>query len=150
METLRARGVLVNKDSALGSVILSGHSGGYHVMAAIAERGGLPANVREIWLFDALYGETEKFLTWQKQQNGRLRNIYTDSGGTTNETARALALLHSRGMNDMLVAEDTRVPTVALQAIRIVFLHTDMTHNEVFARRGTFGQFLKTSGLQNK
>jgi D-alanyl-D-alanine carboxypeptidase/D-alanyl-D-alanine-endopeptidase (penicillin-binding protein 4) len=149
MTTLRARGVLANKDSALGSVVLAGHSGGYHVMAGIADRGGLPANVKEIWLFDALYGETEKFLAWQKQQNGRLLNIYTDGGGTTNETARAMRLLDEAGTK-FLATEYAAIKSDELQSNRVVFLHTDMTHNEVFAKRGTFGQFLKTSGLQNK
>ena len=149
MATLRARGVLANNDSAPGSVILAGHSGGYHVMSAIAERGGLPANVKEIWLFDALYGETEKFLAWQKQQNGRLLNIYTDGGGTTNETARAMRLLEEAGTK-FLATEYAAIKSDELRSNRVVFLHTDMTHNEVFARRGTFGQFLKTSGLQNK
>jgi hypothetical protein len=149
MDTLRERNILKSKYSALENIILSGHSGGYHVMAAIADRGGLEHEVKEIWLFDALYGETEKFLTWQKQQNARLLNIYTDGGGTTNETARAMRLLDEAGTK-FLATEYATVKADELQTNRIVFLHTDMTHNEVFAKRGTFGQFLKSSGLKDK
>ena len=149
MATLRARGVLVNKDSTPGSVILSGHSGGYHVMSAIVERGGLESQVKEAWLFDALYGETEKFLTWQKENNGRLLNIYTDNGGTKGNSEQAMALLRSRGV-ELLAKEDSQVTPEELKTNRVAFLHTDMTHNDVVARRGTFGQFLKTSSLQNK
>ncbi len=42
-----------------GRVVLSAHSGGYRAAAAMAQRGG--ANVREIYLFDALYGELDAF-----------------------------------------------------------------------------------------
>ena len=149
MTVLNARGILTSKYSALENVILSGHSGGYHVMAAIAENGELDGNLREIWLFDALYGGTKNFLSWQKEKNGRLLNIYTDGGGTTNETAKAMRSLDEAGTK-FLATEDSAIKPEELQTNRVVFLHTDMTHNEVFARRGTFGQFLKTSGLQNK
>lgn len=149
MATLRARGGLANKDSAVGSILLSGHSGGYHVMSAIVERGGLTAQVKEAWLFDALYDGITNFVTWQKENNGRLLNIYTDNGGTKGNSEQAMALLHSRGVK-FLATEDSAIKPEELQTNRIVFLHTDLTHNEVFARRGTFGQFLKTSGLQNK
>ena len=149
MDVLRERNILKSKYSALEGVILSGHSGGYHVMAAIAECGGLDSQLREVWLFDALYGGTENFLAWQKEHNGRLLNIYTDGGGTTNETARAMRLLDEAGVK-FLATEDSAIKPEELQTNRVVFLHADMTHNEVFARRGTFGQFLKTSGLQNK
>ena len=149
MTTLRLRGILTSKYSALDKIIIAGHSGGYHVMAAILDRGGLEGEVKEAWLFDALYGGTTDFLMWQKNQNGRLLDIYTDNGGTTNETASAKKMLGERGVN-FLATEAGNVTTAELQTNRVVFLHTDMTHNEVVAKRGTFGQFLKTSCLKNK
>ncbi|MEI9961819.1 MAG: hypothetical protein WDM76_12005 [Limisphaerales bacterium] len=57
-------------NSEIGNIILSGHSGGYHVMAAILDRGGLSDKIKEAWLFDALYGGTENFVAWQKKENG--------------------------------------------------------------------------------
>src|ERR1019366_5798975 len=63
----------------IGNVIISGHSGGYHVMAAILDHGG--QKIREAWLFDALYGNTENFDAWQGSESGRLLDIYTDHGG---------------------------------------------------------------------
>ena len=70
---------------------MSGHSGGYHVMAAIVDHGGLSDKIKEVWLFDALYGGTDNFVTWQKSENGRLLDIYTDHGGTKEETETLMA-----------------------------------------------------------
>ena len=51
-------------------------------MAFILTRGGLTANIREVYLFDALYGQTEKFAHWIERSPGRLVDIYTAEGGT--------------------------------------------------------------------
>jgi hypothetical protein len=155
MEKLQAAGALEKGKVEIGKVIISGHSGGYHVMAAIVARGGLP--VREVWLFDALYGNTEDFLAWQLRENGRILNIYTDHGGTKDESetmmARYLSSLRlglTKERVGFFAAEETNGVLQNLATNKIVFLHTDLTHNEVIFRREEFRQFLKTSCLQDK
>jgi hypothetical protein len=70
-------------DPKLGIVCLAGHSGGYTSVAACLGRGGVP--VREVYLFDALYGEVAAFREWvlagkdpprerTRDQNGRSRH----------------------------------------------------------------------------
>ncbi len=49
------------KSSKIGKIILAGHSGAYHVISFCTMRGGLTKNISDIILFDALYGQTEKF-----------------------------------------------------------------------------------------
>ena len=142
--TLRQNSALKKTNFALGNIVLSGHSGGYHVMSAIVDRGGLP--VKEVWLFDALYGGTENFLAWSDRQHGRLVDIYTDHGGTTNETGRLMKLLKDRG-TPFLATEDSKVTPAELQTNHLVFLHTDMTHNDVVEKQKTFQLFLQTSRL---
>jgi hypothetical protein len=51
----------------------------------------------EVWLFDALYAGTDKFLAWLDQYHGRLLNLYTEHGGTKEETERLMATLKQRG-----------------------------------------------------
>jgi hypothetical protein len=51
---------LVNPSSKPGTIILSGHSGAYRVIAYILQNGGM--RIRETDLFDALYSETGKFI----------------------------------------------------------------------------------------
>ena len=149
--TLRARAGFTKNapDFSVGRIILSGHSGGYHVIAGILERGGLPKNADEVWLFDALYGQTDSYLKWSDQTRGRLLNIYTDHGGTKDESEKLQARLKTRGTS-IHAAEETALAADKLQAGQFVFLHTDLAHDDVLDKRHEFELFLKTSGLADR
>ena len=108
MRTLCANGVLTETNCRVGNIILSGHSGGYHVIAAILDHGGLPQHIREVWLFDALYGGTRNFIAWQKRTDGRLLDIYTDHGGTKAETEKLMAFYRAGGVR--FLPPGTRTP----------------------------------------
>src|ERR1035441_6442964 len=71
VETLRQKSALKKKGFAMGQIVLAGHSGGYEVISAIVDCGGLTERVREVWLFDALYAQTDKFLAWIDRHQGR-------------------------------------------------------------------------------
>jgi hypothetical protein len=148
MAKLQALGHLTNTNASIGRIILSGHSGGYHVIAAILNHGGLTDKVQEVWLFDALYGGTEDFVAWQKSGQGRLLDIYTDHGGTREETESLMSSLKNQGV-EYFAAEEANVLPGNLLTNRLIFLHTDMVHNDVVSKRCTFEDFLKTSCLQN-
>jgi len=143
--TLKQREVF-NKDFVLGDIILSGHSGGYLVMSAIVDRGGLTPHIKEVWLFDALYAQGDKFLAWSENPGGRLVNIFTDNGGTKARTEEMIATLKGQNKPTLLSTDET-VLGAELQTNQFIFLHTDMTHNEVVAERRTFQRFLETSCL---
>ena len=143
--TLQQRGLMKN-DSTCGDIILSGHSGGYQVIAAIVERGGLAVHVKEVWLFDALYGQAGKFLAWSESTGGRLIDIYTDGGGTKSRTEEMMTALTTQGTK-ILAATDQSAALEALKTNQFVFLHTDLGHNDVVAKRQTFRRFLETSRL---
>jgi hypothetical protein len=148
MEKLHATSVLTNSNSEIRNIILSGHSGGYHVMAEIINHGGLSEKIREVWIFDALYGNVENFVAWQKNGNGRLLDIYTDHGGTK-ENSEVLMVSYKTNGVSFFVSEDTNAVPENFLTNQIIFLHTDMIHNDVVGKRGTFEEFLKTSCLQN-
>ena len=147
--TLRARADLKTKDFSIGRIILSGHSGGYRVIAGILDRGGLPKNADEVWLFDALYGRTDSFLAWADRTRGRLLNIYTDHGGTKEESEKLQARLTARA-TPFLAAEETALTADALRQNQLVFIHTELAHAEVADKRGQFALFLKTSILADR
>jgi hypothetical protein len=146
IETLRQKSAPKLKNPVLRNILLSGHSGGYQVMAAILDRGGLSARVKEVWLFDALYAEADKFLTWCDRRQGRLINIYTDNGGTKDDSEAMMELLRTRDTG-FLAVEEAKVTEEKLKNARLVFLHTDVGHNDVLAKRETFCLFLRTSCL---
>jgi hypothetical protein len=147
--TLRTRADFITKDFSVGRIILSGHSGGYRVIAGILDRGGLQKNADEVWLFDALYGRTDSFLAWADRTHGRLINIYTDHGGTKEESEKLQARLTARA-TPFLAAEETALTADALRQNQLIFIHTDLAHAEVADKRHEFALFLRTSPLADR
>ncbi|HEX7632493.1 MAG TPA: hypothetical protein VF388_10190 [Lacunisphaera sp.] len=148
--TLRARDAFKGKNFSVGRIILSGHSGGYHVIAGILDRGGLDRNISEVWLFDALYGQTDSFVKWtERSLSGRLIDLYTDHGGTKEETEKLITHLRAQDTT-ILQAEEAQLEPSTLQGRHYVFIHTELTHNEVLDKRSQFARFLKTSLLADR
>lgn len=109
------------KSIKVGNIVLAGHSGAYRVISFCLMRGGLTQNILDVILFDAFYGQTEKFVHWIENFDGRFINIYTDNGGTKDETESL--------MDD-------------LAAWEIPYFNT-----EVISTRKQFKDYLKTSKL---
>jgi hypothetical protein len=146
VETLRQKSALKKNDFAIGQIVLSGHSGGYEVISAILDRGGLTEQVREVWLFDALYAQTERFLAWMDRKQGRFIGIYTERGGTKAETEKLMDTLKKRS-TAFFAGKETEAKPADLQANRLVFLYTDLPHNDVVHKRQEFRDYLSTSCL---
>lgn len=147
VQTLRQKSALRRKDFTIGSIILSGHSGGYRVMASVLDHGGMTDHVKEVWLFDALYAETDKFLTWFDKYHGRLLDIYTEHGGTKEETQNLMAALKQRGA-PFFSGDETKESPSQLSTKGPIFLFTTLEHDEVLQKHHTFRKFLESSCLQ--
>ncbi len=102
--------------------------------------------MREVWLFDALYAQTDKFLAWIDRHQGRFINIYTERGGTKAKTEQLMDTLKQRGTAYFAGKEGEAKPA-DLQSNKLVFLYTDLPHNDVVDKRQEFRDFLKTSCL---
>ncbi|MEW5800096.1 MAG: hypothetical protein AB1728_13940 [Bacteroidota bacterium] len=135
------------KSADVGKIILAGHSGAYRVISFCLMRGGLTKNVSDVILFDALYGQTEKYAYWIDHYKGRFINIYTDNGGTKQETENLMADLDGWGI-PYFKTEENDLQTPDLKKNRLIFIHTDLGHNEVIASRRQLQIFLSTSSLQ--
>ena len=146
LQTLRQKSALKEKPFSLGQIVLSGHSGGYEVISAIVDRGGLADRVREVWLFDGLYAQTDKFLAWIDRQQGRFIDIYTERGGTKARTEELMAKLKERS-TIFFAAKESEAKPADLQTNRLIFLYTDLGHNDVIHKRQEFRDYLKTSCL---
>ena len=131
---------------SVGNVVLSGHSGGYQVISSILDRGGLVGPVKEVWLFDALYARTDKFLSWLEASRGRLIAIYTDHGGTKTQTEQMMGILKERGI-PFLTAKEAEITAAQLRRNPLVFIYSDLAHDEVVNAHRSFEQFLRTSIL---
>lgn len=126
-----------------GHIILAGHSGAYRVMAYILENGHI--QVQEVILFDALYSETDKFIKWmQVDKTHRFINMYTDNGGTDEETLRMMKELKENGVLYQTTEEIALTPK-QIQENQILFIHTTQQHNDIINNPDHLKLFLEHS-----
>jgi hypothetical protein len=134
------RGVLGDaafpRDTRLGTVCMSAHSGGYHAAASSLRVGAV--DIRELYLFDALYAETDVFRDWVIARRGqplherhKLVSYYTE-GGTTEAASNALRTsLEKAGV---LCEHETREGDLSrgeLSHADAVFVRTGLFHSNV-------------------
>ena len=131
-----------------GNIILAGHSGAYRAIAYSVDQGGLTKNISDVILFDALYAETEKFLKWIQNYDGKFINIYTDNGGTVEETENLMKNLDSLKIS-FLKTEEKELTQIQLVNNRLIFIHTDLSHNEVIEVRKQFRDYLRASKVSS-
>jgi hypothetical protein len=143
MNILRKNNI-VSSSTKFGNIILAGHSGGYRAIAFILKNGAM--TVKEVDLFDALYGDTEKFDSWFRSASGnRMINWYTNEGGGTDEVSiQWMDQLVKEGIQPILVLEDSLTRPL-LQKNRIVFIHSKRPHNEIIFNPDNFRLMLETS-----
>jgi len=147
MATLHKKSALTNRNSSIGKIILSGHSGGYQVISSILGHGGLSGKVKEVWLFDALYAHTDRFLAWFQKEHGRLLVLYTEHGGTKEETEQFIAILKQRGM-PFFTGEESEITPAELHQSQPIFLYTGLEHDAVIQGQRAFQRFLLSSVLE--
>ncbi len=147
LSTLKARGVIAK--TRPGSIVLAGHSGAYRVMAFILTRGGLTANIKEVYLFDALYGQSEKFAHWIDRSRGKLIDIYTAEGGTRDQSLDFMDDLRAWDIPFVAVPESAVTPDL-LRKSRLVFIDSPLEHNDVVAKNEQLRTFLTASSLSRR
>jgi hypothetical protein len=146
MTTLQEKSAF--KKSTTGKIILSGHSGGYEVISSILAVGGITSKIKEVWLFDALYAQTEKFQNWFAHDGVRFIDVYTANGGTKAETENLINDLKVQE-TDFFAGEESNVSLKELSGNRLVFLFSKLPHDEVMQKHKTFLKFLQTSCLSD-
>ena len=81
-----------------------------------------------------------------ERHQGRFLDIYTEHGGTKTETEKLMAQFKQRGTACFAGKESDAKPA-DLQTNKLVFLYSDLPHDEVVHKRQEFREFLKTSCL---
>lgn len=144
MKFLRGKNLVGSEK--IGKILIAGHSGAYHVISFCVMRGGMTSHISDVVLFDALYGETEKFAYWIDHYKGRFVDIYTDSGGTKYETQSLMADLDAWHI-PYCSKEEHDLTLKDLKNNKNIFIHSDLVHNDVVAVRDQFQHYLETSSL---
>jgi len=121
-------------DTKIGNIIITAHSGGYRPAAFVLQQGGLTEFISEVYLFDAFYGEHDKFFDWIKNYNGKMVSIYTDHLADEHQS------FFERLRKEHIPFSEKLAPHE-----RLIFFRTDVCHSCVMD--GFFEKFLKLSKL---
>ena len=139
---------IISRKTTPGNILLAGHSGAYRVMAHIVKYGDQP--IQEVILFDALYGQTDKFMNWILSDiENRFINIYTDEGGTDMESKEMVKQLLQKNIIPDTLEEKEITPSL-LQKDRIIFIHSLKKHNDIINNPDNFELFIRNSAILNK
>jgi hypothetical protein len=126
----------------IGTIVLSTHSGGYKMTAAILDHGGLADHISDVLLLDSSYGSLEWFAAWAHKPGHRMISLFTDHLAATNK--EFMGILDKAGTKYQTLDEPTA--TDAQFATRtMTFIHVKGPHDEVPIQY--FGRLLKTSKL---
>lgn len=132
-----------------GNILLAGHSGAYRVIAHILQQGGLP--VQEVFLFDGLYGQLDKFKPWilsDKQHS--FVHWYTNKGGGTDEVSDTLMAEFDHEGKKYVKLEETIPTTKIPRKANVIFVHSAREHNQVINDPDNFKLLLQRSRFLKK
>ncbi|MDD4961246.1 MAG: hypothetical protein PHX07_03305 [Candidatus Marinimicrobia bacterium] len=138
LDSLQNDGLIQRAEA--GSIILSGHSGAYVVIANILRQGGCTEKIREVFLFDGLYALEDDYLNWLLAYPGRFSHIYTQNGGTMDNSLAFMSRCDSLGL-PYVHANTADLET--MPESRILMLYSDLSHSAVIAERQNLLKLLK-------
>jgi hypothetical protein len=123
-------------DAPLGTVCLSAHSGGYHAAASCLRSGGV--DVRETYLFDALYAESDAFRDWVIARRGeslhrrhKLVSYFTEGAATETNSALLRSQLEHAGVLCEHETQEGELSRHELSHADAVFVRTGLWHSNV-------------------
>jgi hypothetical protein len=132
------------RSNKVGRIVLSAHSGGYKVTAAILHHGGLASSISHVFLFDASYGSLEWFRDWiAADPKHAFVSLYTEHLADENKTI--MDLLSKANVSFGVPDEASLAAGGSLKDREPLFIATKATHDEVPVKY--FGVLLKTSSL---
>ena len=139
LDSLKADNIIRTKK--IGRIILSGHSGGYYVMARILRYGGYTEYISDVFIFDGLYWNENDYLNWLLNYDGRLVNIYTKNGGTLDNTEGFMAKCDSVSIPYF---KGNSKDIDVMPNDRVLMLYSDLGHSDVMHKRKNLLKILKS------
>jgi hypothetical protein len=144
----------VKTTTSVGKIVLTAHSGGYKVTAAILHHGGMAEHITDVLLLDASYGSLEWFADWCKAgatkaaktrttAEHRLVSLFTDH--LADENQQIMKLLDGAGVKYRQLDEG-KLTDEQLTARGAVFMHTKGPHDQVPV--DYFGRLVGTSAAK--
>jgi hypothetical protein len=124
------------REAGLGTACLSAHSGGYHAAACCLRGGGV--DVRETYLFDALYAETDTFRDWVVARHGeplhrrhKLVSYFTEGAQTEANDRLLRAELEHAGVLCEEELQEGELSRHEISHAEAVFVRSGLWHSQV-------------------
>lgn len=132
------------KSPVVGRIVLSTHSGGYKVTAAVLDHGGMTDHITDVLLLDSSYGSLPWFAQWcKKARGGRLVSLFTEH--LADENTELMALLEKdHTAFKLLMRSDDPKPEIFSPRMPL-FMPTGVAHNLIATQ--FFGTLIQTSAL---
>lgn len=138
----------------VGRVCVSAHSGGYHAAACAVRSGGVP--VQDVFLFDALYADTDVFRDWVvagrgKPMGARHKLVSYFTAGTTEANTRRLfdELAHA-GVSCVQETVEGTLSREEITHAEAVSIRTGTTHGAVTSELNSLRDCLYASALRRR
>jgi hypothetical protein len=140
------------RDAEPGTVCLSAHSGGYHAAASCLRGGGV--EIRETYLFDALYAELETFRDWVVARRNeplhrrhKLVSYFTQGAATEANDATLRVQLERAGVECAYEVREGEISRHELSHADAVFVRTGLWHSNVTWETNALRDALYASAL---
>jgi hypothetical protein len=137
-------------DALPGTLCVSAHSGGYHAAACCLRAGGV--DVRETYLYDALYSDVETFRDWVAARRGeplhrrhKLVSYFTEGTQANNGALRAQ--LDRAGVLTAAEVQEGELSRHDLSHAEAVFVRTGLWHSNVTWETNALRDCLYASAL---
>ncbi len=135
-----------------GTVCVSAHSGGFHAAACCLRSGGV--DLRETYLFDALYAEVETFRDWVTSRKGaslhrrhKLVSFFADGTSTDANSTALRAQLDHAGVLTASELQEGELSRHELSHAEAVFVRTSLYHSNVTWETNALRDCLYASAL---
>ncbi len=143
MDEMKKKGI-VSHMAVPGKIVLAGHSGAFQVIAYIL-RNGL-VKVQEVFLFDALYGQLDKYSEWiSADQSNHFVHWFTNHGGGTDKMSEIMMLQLKTNHIDYVLPEEGTITPKIIKSNRILFVHSPREHNVIINNPDDFQLLLENS-----
>lgn len=143
-----------SRSATPGRVCVSAHSGGYHAAASAIKHGG--AKVHEVFLFDALYADTDVFRDWViggrgKPMASRHKLVsYFTAGTTEANTRRMFAELEQAGVHCVHETVEGTLSREEITRAEAVSIRTSLAHGAVTSELNSLRDCLYASALRRR
>jgi hypothetical protein len=143
MQALKA-GNYISDQIKPGNIVLAGHSGAFRVIAYILQNGEMP--VQEVFLFDALYAEVDKYQNWiELDRSHHFVHWFTNHGGGTDEVSSYMMTQLKNHSDNFELAEEAGIKPKTINDNYILFVHSLREHNVIINDPDNFQLLLENS-----